>query len=94
MFNNQRYLTKGVQAEISLELQLFMWTCIDSLPSERDYFQVFRLENLNGSQKITHFSEQPEYHKEYMIPTDKPITEKVYVIDSDEYSTILLAEEY
>ncbi len=94
MFNNQRYLTRGVQAEIPFELQLFMWACIDSLPSERDYFQVFRLENLNGIQKITHFSEQPEYCKEYMIPTDKPITEKVYIIDSDEYSTMLLAEEY
>lgn len=94
MFNNQRYLTKGVQAEISLELQIFMWECIDKLPEERDYFQVFKLENFNGIQKIIHFSEQPEYHREYLIPTDKPITAKVYIIDSDEYSTMLLAEEY
>ena len=27
MFDNQRYLTRGVQAEIPLELQLFMWDC-------------------------------------------------------------------
>ncbi len=94
MFSNQRYITRGVQVEIPLELQLFMWVCIDSLPSERDYFQVFKLENKDGIQKITHFSEQPEYCKEYMILTDKPITEKVYIIDSDEYSTMLLAEEY
>lgn len=94
MFNNQRYLTKGVQSEIPLELQLFMWGCIDKLPEERDYFQVFKLENFNGIQKITHFSEQPEYRKEYIIPIDNPITSKVYVIDSDEYSTMLLAEEY
>lgn len=52
MFNNQRYLTRGVQAEIPLELQLFMWSCIDGLPEERDYFQVFRLENFNGIQKF------------------------------------------
>lgn len=94
MFNNQRYLTKGVQAEIPLELQLFMWGCIDGLPEERDYFQVFRLENMGSIQKITHFSEQPEYHKEYLIPTGNPITAKVYIIDSDTYSTMLLAEEY
>lgn len=94
MFNNQRYLTKGVQAEIPLELQIFMWECIDKLPKERDYFQVFRLENYNGIQKITHFSEQPEYHREYFIPADNPIITKVYIIDSDEYSTMLLAEEY
>lgn len=94
MFNNQRYLTKGVQAEIPIRLQLFMWGCIDKLPEERDYFQVFRLENFNGIQKITHFSEQPEYHIEYLIPIDNPIITKVYIIDSDTYSTMLLAEEY
>lgn len=94
MFNNHCYLTKGVQAEIPIELQLFMWECIDKLPEKCDYFQVFKLENFNGIQKITHFSEQPEYCKEYLIPTDKPITSKVYIIDSDEYSTMLLAGEY
>lgn len=94
MFNNQRYLTKGVQAEIPLELQLFMWECLDRMSEPKDYFQVFRLENIDGIQKITHFSEQPEYHKEYLIPTNKPITAKIYIIDSDTYSTMLLAEEY
>ena len=94
MFNNQRYLTKGVQSEIPIGLQLFMWGCIDKLPEERDYFQIFKLENLGSIQKITHFSEQPAYCKEYLIPTDNPITSKVYIIDSDEYSTMLLAKEY
>jgi len=94
MFNNQRYLTKGVQAEIPLELQIFMWECVDRMPEPKDYFQVFRLENCNGIQKITHFSEQPEYHREYLITTENPITTKVYIIDSEDYSTMLLAEEY
>ena len=94
MFKNQRYLTRGIQSEIPIELQLFMWGCIDKLPEECDYFQVFKLENMGGIQKITHFSEQPEYHREYLIPTDKPITSKVYIIYSEEYSTMLLAEEY
>ncbi|HEZ7985652.1 MAG TPA: DUF960 family protein [Ruminococcus sp.] len=94
MFNNHRYLTKEVQSEIPIGLQLFMWGCIDKLPEKRDYFQVFRLENFNGIQKITHFSEQPEYHREYLIPIDNPIITKVYIIDSDTYSTMLLAEEY
>lgn len=94
MFNNQRYLTKGVQAEIPLELQIFMWECVGRMSEPKDYFQVFKLENFNGIQKVTHFSEQPEYRKEYLIKTDNPITEKVYIIDSDEYSTMLLAEEY
>ena len=94
MFSSKRYLTKGVQSEIPLELQLFMWGCIDRLPEERDYFQVFKLENLNGIQKIIHFSEQPKYRREYLIPADNLITAKVYIIDSDTYSIMLLAEEY
>ena len=70
MFDNQRYLTRGIDTEIPLWLQVFMWECIDRLPEERDYFQVFRLESLNGIQRIAHFSEQPEYRMEYLIPTD------------------------
>jgi len=93
MFNNQRYLTKGVQTEIPLELQLFMWSCIETIP-EPDYLQIFRLEIFGAMQKIIHEQEAPEFKREYLISTDNPITAKVYIIDSDEYSTMLLAEEY
>ena len=94
MFDNQRFLTRGVDAEIPPELQLFLWSCIDRLPEERDYFQVFKLEALGEMQRISHTSEQPEYHMEYIIPSEKPITAKLYIIDSEKYSTMLLAEEY
>ena len=95
MFSNQRYLTCGVYSEIPIELQLFMWECIDRLPENRDYFQVFKLENINDIQRITHFSEQPEYRMEYLLPTiSNPVTAKVYVIDDGDHSTMLLAEEY
>ena len=94
MFQNQRFLTRRVQAEIPIELQLFLWNCIDNLPEERDYFQVFALKEIDGKQHIHHFSEQPEYSKEYQISTEKPITAKVYVIDDIDHSTMLLAEEY
>lgn len=95
MFSNQRYITRGVIAEIPLELQLFIWECIDRLPKNCDYFQVFELENLGSIQRITHFSEQPEYRMEYLLPTiANPVTAKVYVIDDGNHSTMLLAEEY
>lgn len=94
MFQNKRFLTRGVQAEIPMELQLFLWNCIDQLPEERDYFQVFKLDVSNEKQHIHHFSKQPEYSKEYQISTEKPITAKVYVIDDIDHSTMLLAEEY
>ena len=94
MFQNKRFLTRGVQAEIPVELQLFLWHCIDQLPEEWDYFQVFKLDVSNGKQHIHHFSEQPEYSKEYMIDLANPANQKVYVIDDIDHSTMLLAEEY
>lgn len=95
MFNNQRYLTRGVQADIPLVLQLFLWECINKLPEKCDDFQVFELETIHGIQRIHHFSEQPEYDMEYLLPTiSNPITTKVYVIDDGDHSTMLLAEEY
>ena len=93
MFQNQHYLTRGVQSEIPIELQLFMWGCIDSVP-EPDYLQIFRLESVGTMQKIIHEQEQPPFKREYLIPVSRPITTKVYIIDSDTYSTMLLASEY
>ncbi len=93
MFKNARYLTRGVQSEIPIELQLFMWNCIESVP-EPDYLQIFRFESVNTVQKIIHEQEQPEYRKEYLFKSGNPITVTVYIIDSDTYSTMLLASEY
>ena len=94
MFHNKRFLTRGVQAEVPMELQLFLWHCIDQLPEERDNFQVFALKEIDGKQHIHHFSEQPEYSKEYTIDLANPVNQKVYVIDDTDRSTMLLAEEY
>ena len=93
MFKNTKYLTRGVQSEIPIELQLFMWSCIEAVP-EPDYLQIFRLEPMKTMQKIIHEQEEPQFKREYLIPIDTPITAKIYVIDSDTYSTMLLAEEY
>ena len=87
MFKNAKYITRGVQSEIPIELQLFMWGCIGSVP-EPDYLQIFRLEPMKTMQKITHEQEQPQFKREYHI------TAKVYIIDDGEHSTMLLAEEY
>lgn len=94
MFNNSRYLTCGVDSTIPLELQLFLWTCVDILPEPRDHLQIFDLKPVGCMQNITHRSEQPEYRMEYLILSDAPITEKLYIIDDGEHSTMLLANEY
>lgn len=94
MFNNQRSLTRGIDAEIPLWLQIFMWECIERMPEPKDYFQIFELKNLSGMQHIIHSSEQYEYKMNYFIPCSNPITAKVYIIDDGDHSTMLLASEY
>ncbi|MBR3044899.1 MAG: hypothetical protein IKH27_11000 [Oscillospiraceae bacterium] len=94
MFKSQRYVTRGVNDSISQLIQTFIWNCIDRLPENCDYLQVFRLEPFGRMQQIRHTSEQPEHQMLYMLPTDELVCARVYVIDSDDYSTMLLAEEY
>ena len=90
----KRYLTCGVDNSIPIELQLFLWECVDRMPAPRDYLQVFELKPVGILQAITHRSEEPAYKMEYVIPMENPIAEKVYIIDDDDHSTMLLASEY
>ena len=94
MFTNPRYMTAGVNAEIPLELQLFLWSCIDQRPPERDYLQVFDLKPMGQMQSIIHRSEQPAHRMTYVVPSDNPIAAKLYAIDDGEHSTMLFASEY
>lgn len=94
MFDNNRYLTCGVDNVIPIELQLFLWNCVDGLPEPRDHLQVFDLKQVGNLQCITHRSEEPEHHMEYLLPSEHPITEKLYIIDDGDHSTMLLANEY
>ena len=94
MSSNKRYLTCGVDSTIPLELQLFLWECVERMPAPKDYLQVFELKPVGCLQSITHISEEPEYHMEYIIPMENPIAEKVYIIDDGDHSTMLLANEY
>ena len=89
-----RYLTRGVDAEIPLELQILMWQAVDEMPEPKDYLQVFNLSEENGLQVIQHISEQPEFEMTYITQTDKPVTHKIYIVDDGEHCTMLLAEEY
>lgn len=59
MFTNERYLTCGIDSTIPLALQLFMWECVERLPEQRDYLQVFDLKPVGPIQSISHTSEEP-----------------------------------
>ena len=94
MTETNRYMTCGVDATIPQDLQLFLWQCVDGLPEPRDHLQIFDLKQVGSMQSITHCSEEPAYHMEYLLPAEKPITAKLYVIDDGDHSTMLLASEY
>ena len=95
MFNNPRYATSGVNSELPLLTQIILWGLIDTMEvAEKDYLQVFCLSADGENQRIIHEQEQPEYRKEYLFPSENPVTAKVYVIDDKTHSTMLLAEEY
>ena len=94
MFNNSRYLTCGIDSTIPIELQLFLWDCVERMPAPKDYLQVFNLKPVGKLQSITHNSEEPEYRMEYLLPSDAPISEKIYIIDDGDHTTMLLASEY
>ena len=94
MPDHNRYLTCGVDASIPREIQLFLWECVDHMPAPKDYLQVFDLEQVGCMQSITHRSEEPEYRRVYLFPSDSPITEKLYIIDDGDHSTMPLSSEY
>ena len=93
--NKDRYLTRGIDAEIPLDIQIFMWEAVDRMPEPKDYLQVFSLSVENGLQIIRHTSEQPKFDMTYILTAlTKAVTAKVYIIDDGDYCTMLLAEEY
>ena len=95
MFNNQKFLTRGVMAEIPSWLTNLMWHMVLTMEvEEKDYLQVFRLTKTPTGQHIVREQEQPLYRYELDVPCDDAINAKVFVIDDLTHSTMLLAEEY
>ena len=94
-FKNQRFITKGVAEKVNPLLQVFMWKCIDDMPIRQDYLQVFKGSIYDGKQKIIHTQEVPEFEREYLFLADAPFfVGKIFVIDDETHSTMILAEEY
>ena len=92
---DNRYVTKGVNDEVDIRLQLIMWSMIDKLKNEGnvevDYLQIFKIRKEGNNIVINQSQEVPEIEIED-IQIEGEI--KVYVIDSGEYSTMLFPSEY
>jgi len=101
LFDNQHYITCGIDAEIPPITQLTLWQLIRARRmegAELDYIQVFRLEpadtpDLGIVQKITHSQEAPPCQAEAQLVGPEPVAAKIYVIDDGDHSTMMLAEE-
>lgn len=98
MFDNTRYITRGVAHEIDPIVQAKLWDMVDRIPIQKDYLQIFQLsftlENGVAMQKIIHMQEQPAYSTTVVIETYNPTNYKIYVIDDETHSTMLLSTEY
>ncbi|WP_374789118.1 DUF960 family protein [Clostridium perfringens] len=101
MFKKEsRYITRGANEKLDLRLQLILWSMIYKLNEEikeLDYLQVFKIRKCEEGIVIEHSQEVPEYKEKYVLAlnaVEVNETIKVFVIDDDEYSTMMLAEEY
>ena len=59
MFDNKRYLTKGIDSIVPILTQIKIWQVIDEMKvSKKDYLQVFHLSKIQTKwvikQKIIH----------------------------------------
>ena len=95
MFENPKYLTRGVQSTIPGWLVLLLWSMIEGMQVEhKDYLQVFRLRKTERGPRIWHEQEQPPYLYQLDVPCTDAVDAKIFVIDDGTHSTMLLAEEY
>ena len=99
---DNRYVTRGVNEEVDIRLQLMIWSMLDKLKDEGnvelDYLQVFRIRKEGKKIVISQSQEVPEYSCTYEIELeDIQIDDKIklYVIDNGfEGSIILFPWEY
>ncbi|WP_094603101.1 hypothetical protein SPSIL_014110 [Sporomusa silvacetica DSM 10669] len=102
MFTSQRCATRGIVAEVGLDIQLTLWSMIDKRKEtgiEVDYLQVFELSIVRKDgillQKVVHRQECPQATDTYFLPMiETPIKMTIWAMDSEEYCMMLLPEEY
>ena len=94
-FQNKRLITLGVYEKIPEPLQLLLWLMVDE-PKEQDYLQIFDLQKTVDGVLICHSQEVPPYENVVKVQCEAEFgfKERVYIIDDETHSTMLLPEEY
>ena len=94
MFENPKYITRGVQGEIPDALMVLMANdCCYADCTKRLSASVTLTKTPTG-QHIVHTQEQPPYRYELDVHCKCAVDAKVYVIDGKTHGTMLLASEY
>jgi hypothetical protein len=101
LFDKQKFISRGVEAEVALDIQILILQMIEDIKAKKikiDYLQVFELKTVfeNGItlQEIRHHQEVPPYSNNEVFRVSEAIDKKLFFIDSGEYATLILAEEY
>ena len=101
LFDGPKYKTSGVENYVPEEVQLAIWSFIESRRNQKiplDYLQVFNLRPIQKEgltfQLIECQQEVPEYRDVITVVCDKPITDKLYLIDDRSHCTLLRSNEY
>lgn len=65
--NINRYITRGINESIPLDLQILLWNMVKERDNQphTDYLHIFRLQEDENILSITHEQEQPAYKLEY-----------------------------
>lgn len=78
----ERYLTRGVQAEIDLQLAMLLFDVQAAIPIKKDYLCVFELEPVgDGTVEVTVRQEIPSYESKSLIKSTVERYYKLFLID-------------
>jgi|GEM_PF-6469626 hypothetical protein len=102
-FTGDRFVTSHAEAEVSKEAMAKLFEMLEVARVETghrlDYLQVFELIPTSEGTLIRHRQEQPEYSQERSFPGLDCASGKMFWIsssqeDGQEYSTLMMAEDY
>lgn len=104
MFKTNLYITRGINDRVQTELVSLLWTKVQEKTSRKlDYLQVFDLKNTGTKEEpvleVTWSQEVPKHKEVFYVKGLSCSEEKIWIIctgegTKDEYSTMLLPEEY
>lgn len=99
MFDNNRYITRGIQSEIPSFLQVLIWQIIDELKEKKqkiDYLQIFKVRISSHYLCIEQSSSCPKYTKTYEFGVVDVVNIQewtIWVMDDGVQSLMMFPEE-